>query len=68
MKTSDKKYVKLKKSNSIDLPSDVIDVLLKTSQAYQGVGDFEGTGENMTTVIGDVRKILTKYGIDWKQY
>lgn len=49
------------------LPPDAIDALLKTSQAYQGVGDFESTGENMVSVIGDVRKVLSNHGIDWRQ-
>lgn len=33
-------------------------VLLKVEEAYQGVGDFEGTGENMVSVINDVKKVL----------
>lgn len=57
-----------KHENSTDgkLPSDVIEVLIKVSQAYQGIGDFESTGQNMVSVIEDVRKVLTNYGIDWR--
>lgn len=53
-------------TTSIKLPEDVIFALMETSRAYQGVGDFEGTGENMGYVIGPVRDVLEKYGIDWK--
>lgn len=32
--------------------------LVKVSEAYQGVGDFESTGENMVGIIYEVRKHL----------
>lgn len=35
-----------------------------TSRAYQGVGDFEGTGENMAGVIDQVRAALETGGGD----
>lgn len=37
------------------------EALDNTSNAYCGVGDFEGTGENMTSVIMQVRKALAAY-------
>lgn len=68
-KELDFKHLKPVKKNErkFILPQDVISALLKTSQAYQGIGDFESTGENMVSVVGDVRKVLKKYGIDWKK-
>ena len=50
------------------LPDDVKNVLLKVMTAYQGVGDFEGTGENMVSVISDVVDIITKYRILYIDY
>jgi len=49
-----------------NLPDDVKNVLLKVNKAYQGVGDLEGTGENMIVTICDVRNILDKYNVEWK--
>ena len=60
------KNAALEKLEGRILPDDVKDVLLKVSKAYQGVGDFEGTGENMTVVVCRVRDILNKYNIKWR--
>lgn len=49
------------------LPVDAASALLKTSEAYCGIGDFEGTGENMAGVVGTVRKVLEKYEVDWRK-
>lgn len=49
------------------LPADAAAALLKTSEAYCGIGDFEGTGENMVSVVGDVRRTLDRHGIDWRK-
>ncbi len=40
----------------------MIDALIEVHKAYQGVGDFEGTGENMSKIIGNVRKVLIDAG------
>ncbi|MFQ5637995.1 MAG: hypothetical protein ACE5IR_08355 [bacterium] len=45
------------------LPDDVVSVLIETSKAYRGIADFEGTGENMTPIIHQIRGILERYGI-----
>lgn len=33
-------------------------LLMKVDVAYQGVGDFEGTGKNMVSIIDDVRSAM----------
>lgn len=39
--------------NLVSLPKDVEDILLKVSNAYQGIGDFEETGKNMSNIINE---------------
>ena len=42
---------------------EAVDLLLKTSKAYKGVKDFEGTGVNMSAIITDIRKVLESHGL-----
>lgn len=49
------------------LPKDIIEALVETARAYQGLGDFESTGENqpalagMVLVMPKVEAVLRKY-------
>lgn len=56
-----RKYAELKVKHTAAL-----NILLQVSLCYQGVGDPETTGENISCIIHQVRQILTDSGFDSK--
>jgi len=51
-----------------DVPPDIVKLLLDINSAYHGIGDWEGTGENIEPLIGDLRDLLKKYNIKWRDF
>ena len=45
-----------------ELIKEMIDTLIKVREAYQGVGGFEGTGQNLMKLIPEIDKALKKAG------
>ena len=48
-----------------NIPFDIQEILIELNQAYQGVGDLEGSGDNLGILIPKLRKLLDEYNIKW---
>lgn len=51
-------------AKAISAVPEILDALVKAREAYQGIGDLEGSGANLSQIIPDIDKALEKAGVE----